>query len=100
AGLLARLLLVERQKLPIPLRPPREAVNAIKTEHVVDAKEVEHLAHVVNAPPPPRKVIAPHRVPSIKRHAPVLPPFLREEIVLEIRLGRRAAAPFQIEQLR
>src|SRR5436853_1781282 len=50
--------------------------------------------------PPPLKVAPPHRLPVIKRDAPILAPFLGELVIFEIRLGRRSPGPIQRELVR
>src|SRR5207248_1685131 len=83
----------QRKELLVPSRPPRERVDAIKPEDVIDAKHVEDSLHTAHPPPPPVQVSRSHHVPAIKRNAPVLSPLLRELIVLKVRLRRRAAGP-------
>ncbi len=51
--------------------------------------------HAADALPPPIEISIAHDLPAEKRNAPVLPPFLRELVVLEIGFGRGAAGPIQ-----
>src|SRR5205085_270552 len=44
---------------------------------------------------PPAKLVRAHRLPIVKRDAPVLSPFDRELVVFEIRLGRSATTPIE-----
>src|SRR6188472_4166259 len=44
---------------------------------------------------PPLKIIDTHSAPAIERNTPVLSPFLRECVILEMRLGRRATEPIE-----
>src|SRR5262249_2624447 len=44
---------------------------------------------------PPLKIVGAHRGPAIEGNAPVLSPFLREHVVLEVRLGRSATEPIE-----
>src|SRR5439155_7339208 len=46
---------------------------------------------------PPLEIVRAHPVPAIQRNAPVLSPFLRELVVLEVRFGRCAAGPIEHE---
>src|SRR5215470_13208636 len=46
---------------------------------------------------PPLKIVRAHCAPAIERDAPVLSPFLRERIVLEMWLGRCTAKPIEDE---
>ena len=97
AGLLKHLVPIEREKLFILPRPPRESVNAIKSEHVIDAKEMKNASNRAHTFAPPLKIVRAHPVPVIERNAPVLSPFLRELVVLEVRFGRCAAGPIEHE---
>src|SRR6478752_4231866 len=44
---------------------------------------------------PPLKIINTHGAPAIERNTPVLSPFLRECVILEMRLRRRATEPIE-----
>src|SRR5213080_3643204 len=48
----------------------------------------------------PLKIVRAHCAPVIERDAPVLSPFLRERIILEMRLGRCPAKPIEDEFIR
>src|SRR5581483_985241 len=100
ARFLQHFLAGERKKFLIPRRPPRKSIDAKEAEDVIDAEDVENLAHAAHALPPPGEIVRPHRLPVVKRNAPVLSPLDRELVVFEIRLGRRAAAPIQTEVVR
>src|ERR1700752_2787320 len=91
---------VKGKKLFISSRPPRKCVDAIKSENVVDAKEMKHAPHSAHALPPPIEIVRLHCLPSVKRNAPVLPPFLGKLVVFEISLRRRAAAPVEDKFIR
>src|SRR5439155_7670096 len=71
-----------------------------KAQRVIDPENVEPLRELAHAAPPPRETIRLHHVPAVERDAPILPPALHENVVLEIRLRRSAATPFEIELLR
>src|SRR6266487_1243922 len=49
---------------------------------------------------PPLKIVRAHYAPAVERNAPVLSPFLRKRVVLEIWLGRRATEPIEQEFIR
>src|SRR5205823_14079386 len=98
--LLKHLVPIEREKLFVLPRPPRESVNAIKSQHVIDPKQMKNTLDRADAFAPPLKIVRAHPVPVIKRNTPVLSPFLGELIVLEVRLGRRAASPIEHEFIR
>src|SRR5205814_6707704 len=97
---LKHLLPIKRQKLFVLPRSPRKCVDAIKSEHVIDAKEVENAPDGTHTLTPPFEIVRPHPIPAIKRDAPILPPFLGKLIVLEIRFGRCAARPVEREFIR
>ena len=92
-----RLRLGQRQKLRVPVRRPRERVDAEEAEHVVNAIEVEDLLDVADARAPPVEVAPAQLIPAVIGDAPVLPPLLGEGIHLEHLLRRRAAAPVEVE---
>src|SRR6266404_954758 len=52
-----------------------------------------------NSLPPPLKIAASHCVPAIKGNAPILSPLLRELVVLEVSLRRRATRPLKRENV-
>src|SRR5262249_11215795 len=62
-----------------------------------DPKQVKDAPDCAYPLTPPFKIIRVHSAPAIQRNAPVLSPFLGECILLESRLGRRAAAPAEHE---
>src|SRR5213595_3489239 len=80
---LEHLLPIQRQKLFVLPRSPRKCVDAIKSEHVIDAKEVKNAPDGTHTLTPPCEIVCPHPIPAIKRDAPILSPFLGELIVLE-----------------
>src|SRR4029453_12439948 len=100
AGSFEHLIPIEREKLLVLPRPPREGIDAIKSKHVINAKEMKNAPDSPDAFAPPLKIAPAHSVPAIERNAPVLAPFLRESVVLEVRLGRRSAAPIEHEFIR
>src|SRR5438067_12604733 len=85
---LAHLFPGERQHFGVARRSPRKSVDAIESEHVIDAKDVKDFAHAAHPPPPPIQVSRSHHVPAVKRNAPILSPFLGERVVLEVWLRR------------
>src|SRR5207249_11345942 len=89
------LVPVERKKFSVLLRPPRKCVDAIKTQNVIDAKEMEAASNTADALSPPIEVAVTHYVPVKKWDAPVLSPLLGELVVLEMGLGRRPPAPIE-----
>ena len=91
---------VEGQELGVALRPPREAVDAVEPQHVVDAEDVEDIRQLADAPAPPAEAGPFHVGPAVERDAPVLPPLLHERIVLEDGLRRCAARPVEVELFR
>src|SRR5438876_1343433 len=95
ASLLEHLVPIERQKLPVFSRTPRKSINPVKTKHMIDPEKMETLPHTPDTLPQPVEVATAHRLPAKKRNTPVLPPFLRKRVVLEIRFRRRAAAPIE-----
>ena len=58
---------------------------------------MEDAFYPAHALPPPIKIACPHRVPAVKRTAPVLSPFLRELVFLEKWFRRRAGRPIERE---
>ena len=80
--------------------PPREGVDAIKSEHVINAKEMKNSTDSADTLAPPFEIVCAHSVPAIKRNTPVLAPLLRKHVLFEIRLGRRAAAPVEHKFIR
>lgn len=100
ASLLKHLAPIEREKLFVLTWTPRESVNAIKTEHVIDAEEMKNACDCAHTFAPPRKIVRAHPVPVIKRDTPVLAPFLGELILFEIGFGRGPAGPIEYEFIR
>src|SRR5262249_16821683 len=49
---------------------------------------------------PPLKIVRAHGAPAIERNTPVLSPFLRKCVVLEVWLGRSATEPVEHEFIR
>src|SRR5580700_10530472 len=95
AGLSEHLIPIKMKKPFVSPWPPRECVNAIKSENMIDAEEMKYLFHAAHPLPPPIEIAAAHFVPAIKWDSPVLPPFLGELVVLEIRFRWCASAPIQ-----
>ena len=98
-GALLGFVIAEMKELGIPLRPPGEAVDAVKAKHMVDAEDVEHLRELLHPTLPPTEAIRLHHIPAIQRDAPVLAPTLHEVVVFKIRLRRRTTAPLEVELL-
>ena len=67
---------------------------------MIDPKKVEDAADAAHPLPPPIEIVCAHRIPPIKRDAPVLSPLLSELVIFKIRLGRRSAAPIEHEFVR
>src|SRR5205823_6611955 len=99
SGSFEHLLPIQRQKFRVLLRSPWKCVNAIKTEDVIDAKDVEDPFNTPNSLPPPLKIAGSHCVPAIKGDPPILSPLLREFVVLEVSLRRRTTRPVQRENV-
>src|SRR5438270_13418878 len=93
AGSRKHLIPVERKEFSVLLRAPRKGVDAVKTQNVIDAKEVEAAPNTADALSPPIKIPATHHVPVKKRDAPILSPLLGELVVFKMRFRRRASAP-------
>src|SRR5437899_1997804 len=72
----------------------------MKTQNVIDAKEMEAASNTADALSPPIEVAVTHYVPVKKWDAPVLSPLLGELVVLEMGFGRRAAAPIMRKFIR
>ena len=89
----------EREKFRIQRGPPREAVDAVKAEDVINAKEVKNFAHFHHALTPPVEIALPQLRPVVKRYPPVLAPFVGERIGFKNPLRRRSSAPAMIENL-
>src|SRR4030095_9115678 len=100
AGSFEHLMLVERQEFAISFRAPRERIYAIKSLDVIDPEQMKDPSSAAHPFAPPLKIIGAHRAPAIERNAPVLTPFLRERVVLEERLWRRATEPVEQKFIR
>ena len=48
------------QKLVVPLWPPWECINTVKTKNVIDAKDMKYFHEFSNPPRPPRKPFGLH----------------------------------------
>src|SRR5262245_24679437 len=99
AGFREHRIPIERQELGVPGWPPREGVDPIKTEHMINTEDVENSFYPAHALAPPCKILRSQRGPVVDRDPPVLTPFYRELVILEIRLGRRAARPIEMKNL-
>src|SRR4051812_44545259 len=97
AGSFQHLAPIQRQEFTVPRRPPRESINPVKSEDVIDSEHMKNITHSGHAPPPPGKLISAHDIPAINGDAPVLSPLLGKFIVLEIRLRRGAPGPVERE---
>ena len=64
---------------------------------MIDPEQVKDAPDGAHPFAPPLKVVRAHGAPAIERDTPILPPFLRESVVFEMRLGRRAAEPIEDE---
>src|SRR2546430_5660240 len=82
------LVLIERKKLAVFPRPPGKRVNTIEAKHMIDPKKVEDAADAAHSLPPPIEIVCAHRIPPIKRDAPVLSPLLSELVIFKIQIGR------------
>jgi len=91
---------IKRQKLFVLPRSPGKCVDAIKSEHVIDAKEVENASDGPYTLAPPFEVVRTHPVPAIERNPPILSPFLRKLVILKIWFGRCASGPVEREFIR
>src|ERR1700733_5857574 len=89
-GSLKHLLPLERKVRFVFVGPPRECINPIKTEHVIDAENVEYASYARDAAFPPRESVIAHGGPAINRNSPVLSPLLREGVIFKIGFRRRA----------
>src|SRR6267143_2421293 len=97
ASSLAHFIPGEWKEFGISVGPPGKRIEPVEAEHMIAPKDVENLSNPANPLPPPGQIPLPHHVPPIERDPPVLSTFLRELVVLEIWLGRRASRPFQRE---
>ena len=78
---------------------PREGVNAVKAQDVVDPVHAENFGAVLYPAAPPGEVVLGHHIPFVQGNAPVLAPFGRERVRGIIAFRRSAAAPVRIEQV-
>src|SRR5206468_7575124 len=93
-------MLVEGQEFPISRRPPGKGINAIKSLDVIDPEQMKDPSGSAHPFTPPLKIVRALGAPAIHRNAPVLSPFLRKRVVLEMWLGRSAAEPVEHEFIR
>src|ERR1044071_8269622 len=91
------LVLIEWEKFLVFLWAPRKSIDAIKTLDVIDSKKMEDAPDSAYPLAPPLKIVRSHGAPAIERNTPVLPPFLRERVVFEVRFGRGANEPVENE---
>src|SRR5438552_12198840 len=89
----------QREKFRVPLWAPRECVDPIKSEHVIDAENVEDSPYAAHPLSPPGEIPHAHRRPVINRDPPVLSPLDRELVILEIRFWRRAPRPIEMKDV-
>src|ERR1700751_3492586 len=97
ASLFQHLLSIERQEFFVPLGAPWKSVDAIKALDVIHAEQMKASSGSARPFAPPLKIVGAHGAPAIERNAPILPPFLRERVVLKVRLGWRATKPIEHE---
>ena len=67
---------------------------------MVDAEQVEDLAHLAHALAPPAQILLLEHIPTVQGHPPVLAPAHGEEVALKGVFRRRAAAPLTVKDLR
>src|SRR5207342_1941111 len=79
------------------LGPPGKGIDAVKSLDVIDPEEMKDPSGSAHPFSPPLKIVGAHGAPAVERNAPVLSPFLRERVVLEMRLGRCATEPIEQE---
>ena len=96
----SRFVEAQRKEFGVARRMPRKPVDAVKPEHVIDAKEIEKFAHAMHTLPPPAEPIRLVSRPIVQRDAPVLAPFLDKGVMLENPIRRSAAAPAGPEEFR
>src|SRR4029077_10559507 len=94
---LEHFLSIQREKLFVLPWSPRECVDAIKSKHMIDPKQMKNAPDGTHTLAPPFEIVRAHPIPAIKRNPPVLPPFLGKLVVLEVVFGRRAAGPVERE---
>src|SRR5438034_9445624 len=86
-----------RRDCLVPRRSPWNRIEAIKPLYVNDPNTMENASVGTFPLSPPLYIVCAHVIPAIERDTPVLSPFLREWVVLEVRFGRRATEPVQDE---
>src|SRR2546423_2488418 len=69
AGARSHFFVGERQEFLVSSWAPREGVDAVKAEHVIDPEDVKYLAHPPHSPTPPIELSRPHYVPAGNRNA-------------------------------
>ena len=89
------LVLIKRQEFFVLLGPPGKGIDAVKSLDVIDPEEMKDPSGSSDPFSPPLKIVGAHGAPAIERNAPVLSPFLRERVILEMRLGRSATEPIE-----
>src|SRR5215471_9392347 len=94
---LQHFLRVQWEEFIVPQRAPWKGIDPIKALDVIDPKQMKDASNCAHPFAPPLKIVRAHRTPAIERNSPVLPPFLRERVVFEMWLGRRAAEPIEDE---
>src|SRR5439155_16564720 len=72
AGSLQHFALIELEKLLIPPRPPREGVHAIKSQNMIDTKEMKNASDRTDALAPRLEVVRAHSIPAIQGYDPVM----------------------------
>src|SRR6266404_7885687 len=100
AGFLEHLVPIQFEKFFVLLRSPRECVNPIEAENVVDAEKMKAMRDCADAFTPPIEATFAHGRPTIQWNAPVLSPLLGEFVVFEVRFRGSATAPVESELLR
>ena len=98
-GFFQHLCVGQREKFRVPLWSPRECVDPIKSEHVIDAENVEDSPDAAHSLSPPGEILRPHRRPVINWDPPVLSPLDRELVIFEIRFRWRAPRPIEMEDV-
>ena len=99
AGERTGFVVTEVQKFAIPLWPPGKAIDAVKTENVVDAEDVKNFGQLLHPALPPAEALGLHHIPAIEGNAPVLAPTLHKVVVFKIGLGWSTTTPLQIKLL-
>src|SRR5438477_3599081 len=97
---LEHLIPVEWQKFFVVLGSPRERVNPIKTQDVIDPKKMKPAPNAADTLAPPIEVPIAHPIPMKNRNTPILSPFLSELVVFKMGFRRRATAPVERKFIR